>query len=309
VARDGSVLVKFLADTLGFRKGTDDMEQALDAAAKATEADTKHMAESFRKAGDKIDKETKDIEKGTKSNLKDAGKETGAEFIANMGEGIGSGAPNLQDTVLGTIGGIAPALGAAGVGIAIGATAILGIIDGMNKEKEKVKQAAADLFESMRTGIIDASAREDLLQKALGVESMMDALAKVRGYAERLGAPVKDVLAYLESAGKVATPALTAALKNAEATSIKIADRSGAIHLQMSDAGKAAKDLKDNVNFTADAYKTASDNAAPLVQQAKDLAYAMRVARDQADGYADAAYRAYLRGDPRFGGKPGGVRK
>ena len=150
MARDGSVLVKFLADTLGFRRGTDDMARALDDAARTTERDTEHMSRAFRDAGQKIHRTTQDVGDGTKMTMKDAGKEAGAEFVQNMGEGIGSGQANLMDTVLGTVGGIAPALGAAGVGVAVGATAALGIINGIKAQNEKVRQAAADLFDAMR---------------------------------------------------------------------------------------------------------------------------------------------------------------
>ena len=309
MARDGSVLVKFLADTLGFRRGTDDMTRALDDAARATERDTKHMSDAFRTAGTKIHATTKDVGDGTKLTMKDAGKEAGGEFIQNMGEGIGSGQANLTDTVLGTIGGIAPALGAAGVGVAVGATAALGIINGITAQNAKVKQAAMDLFDAMRQGIIDQAAKESLLEKALGVDNMYDAMAKVTEQARRLGAPVKDVLTYLDSAGRVTTPALAAALKAAAVQTQAVSTKAGGVHNALSDAGIAAKELRDQGKFTADAWQTAADAAAPFTQEMKDAAYYAKLASQRGKEFADYAARQYAAGNPAYGGAPGGKRK
>lgn len=309
MARDGSVLVKFLADTLGFRRGTDDMERALDDAARATDQDTRHMATAFRDAGQKINRTTKDIGDGTKLTMKDAGKEAGGEFIQNMGEGIGSGQANLTDTVLGTIGGIAPALGAAGVGVAIGATAALGIINGITAQNAKVRQAASDLFDQMRQGIVDAAAKQDLLQKALGVDNMYDAMAKVTAEARRLGAPVQDVLTYLDSAGRVVTPALAAALKAANIQVQGVSTKAGAVHNALSDAGIAAQELRDQAGFTADAWKQASDSLKPIDEQAASIARSLTIATQRGKELADYAARQYAAGNPAYGGAPGGKRK
>lgn len=309
MARDGSVLIKFLADTLGFRRGTDDMTRALDDAARTTERDTEHMARAFRDAGQKIDRSTKSVGTDTKRNMKDAGKEAGGEFIQNMGEGIGSGAPNLQDTILGTIGGIAPALGAAGVGIAVGATAALGIIQGITDQNAKVKQAATDLFDAMRQGIVDASAKQDLLQKALGVDNMYDAMAKVTAEARRLGAPVQDVLQYLDSGGRVITPALAAALKEAQKQVQGVATKAGGVHNALSDAGQAAQSLEDQAGFTAKAWQDAAVAAKPFTDQMRDAAYYANLASHRGQEFASYAARQYAAGNPAYGGSPGGKRK
>lgn len=309
MARDGSVLVKFLADTLGFRRGTDDMERALGDAARSTDRDTKHMADAFRTAGQKIKKSTQDVGKDTKVGMKDAGKEAGGEFIQNLGEGIGSGQANLTDAVLGTIGGIAPALGAAGVGVAVGATAALGIINGITAQNAKVRQAAADLFDAMRQGIVDQAAKESLLEKALGVDNMYDAMAKVTEQARRLGAPVKDVLTYLDTGGRVTTPALTAALKAAAVQTQAVSTKAGGVHNALSDAGIAAKELEDQADFTAGAWKRAADAAQPFTQQMKDAAYYAKLASDRGKAFADYAARQYAAGNPAYGGAPGGKRK
>lgn len=308
MARDGSVLVKFLADTLGFRRGTDDMVDALDDAARATDRDTDKMASAFRDAGRKIDRTTKQIGSDTKGTLKDAGADSGQEFVQNLGEGIGSGKPDLMDAVLGTIGGIAPALGAAGVGVAIGATAALGIIQGIQAQNEKVRQAASDLFDKMREGIIDASAKEDLLQKALGVDNMYDAMSKVREEAEKLGAPINDVLTYLETGGRVTTPQLAAALKAAADQTVLIRDRSGATHKQLSDAGKAAQELTDQGEFAEAAWKKAADAAQPFTDAMKDAAYYAKLASQRGKEFADYAAAQYAAGNPAYGGTPGGKR-
>lgn len=309
MARDGSVLVKFLADTLGFRRGTDDMVDALDDAARATEHDTDKMAAAFRQAGQKIDRTTKQVGDDTKHNMKEAGAEAGGEFIQNLGEGIGSGAPNLTDAVLGTIGGIAPALGAAGVGIAIGATAIIGIVRGIQEGQKQVTQSAMDLFDAMRQGIVDQAAKENLLEQALGVDNMYDAMAKVTTEAQKLGVPVKDVLGYLESAGRVSTPALTAALAAADAQTVKIKDKSGQIHEQFSEAGSAAHEIKTQAGFTADAWAAAAVAAEPFTQQMKDAAYYAGLASERGKAYAAYAAAQYAAGNPAYGGTPGGKRK
>lgn len=309
MARDGSVLVKFLADTLGFRRGTDDMADALDDAARATDRSTGRMATAFRDAGQKINRSTDKIGHDAKSGMAEAGTEASGEFIQNLGEGIGSGQPNIQDAVLGTIGGIAPALGAAGAVVAIGASAALAIINGINAQQEKVRAAGRDLFDAMRDGIVDASAREDLLQKALGVDNMYDAIGKARGTAEKLKVPVNDVLAYIESAGRVATPALTAALAKADKQTVGISTKAGAVQNALSTAGIAAKELKDQGKFVADAWQGAADAAAPFTQQMKDAAYYAKLAQQRGQEFASYAAKQYAAGNPAYGGTPGGKRK
>lgn len=309
MARDGSVLVKFLADTLGFRRGTDDMARALDDAARTTERDTEHMSRAFRDAGQKIHRTTQDVGDGTKMTMKDAGKEAGAEFVQNMGEGIGSGQANLMDTVLGTVGGIAPALGAAGVGVAVGATAALGIINGIKAQNEKVRQAAADLFDAMRQGIIDQATKENLLEQALGVDNMYDAMGKATEEAKKLGVPVADVLQYLETAGRVTTPQLTAALAAADSETKNLRDKMGRVHKITTEASGAAQTLRDQGKFAADAWAAAADAAAPFTDQMKDAAYYAKLASQRGKEFADYAARQYAAGNPAYGGAPGGARK
>lgn len=309
MARDGSVLVKFLADTLGFRRGTDDMVDALEDAARSTDRQTDRMATAFRDAGTKINRSTDKIGHDAKTGMREAGTEASGEFIQNLGEGIGSGQPDIKDAVLGTIGGIAPALGAAGAVIAVGASAALAIIGGIQAQQEKVRAAGRDLFEAMRDGIVDASAREDLLEKALGVDNMYDAIGKARTQAERLKVPVNDVLAYIESAGRVATPALNAALAKANERVSSVSTKAGTVNNALTDAGQAARDLKDWAKFTGDAWSDAADAAAPFTQQMKDAAYYAKLAQQRGAALASYAAAQYAAGNPAYGGTPGGKRK
>jgi hypothetical protein len=278
------------------------MEKALDSAARATETDTKKMSEAFRKSGDKISREMHDTSKDVKKESGEMGKEAGGELLANLGEQVGSGQANLQDTVLGTIGGLVPAMGPAGaaVGVALmGAAGLLGYIDSQNK---KIKEAGMAVFEALRSGVLDQATKEGLLQDVLGVDNMFDAMSAVSVEARKLGIPAKDLLVYLESAGGTATPALTAALKLAREEVEKLPPGADSAYQNLSDAAFAADDVRRQVEFTKTAIDNATEAMKPLNEQAKDLAYATRIAKEQAQGYADAAKAAYLRGDPAFGG-------
>lgn len=309
MARDGSVLVKFLADTLGFRRGTDDMVDALEDAARSTDRQTDRMATAFRDAGTKINRSTDKIGHDAKAGMREAGTEASGEFIQNLGEGIGSGQPDIKDAVLGTIGGIAPALGAAGAVIAVGASAALAIIGGIQAQQEKVKAAGRDLFDAMREGIVDASAREDLLEKALGVDNMYDAIGKARDQATRLKVPVGDVLAYLESAGRVATPALTAALAKSDERVAGVSTKAGNVRGSLSDAAVAAGELKDQAGFVAGAWQDAADAMAPMTRQAQEISRALTIASQRGKELASYAAAQYAAGNPAYGGSPGGKRK
>lgn len=278
MARDGSVLVKFLADTLGFRKGTDDMSRALADAATDTKTSTTHMSDAFRTAGAKIDATTKDVGKNTKRGMRDAGKEGAHELIQNMSEGIASGKVSMTDAALGTIGGIAPALGAAGVGIAIAASLLLTIKNGLDEQKKKAHDMALMIFDGLREGMLDAAAKESILEKALGVDNMMDAFLVMQREAATLGVNVNDVVTYLDSAGRVSTPALSAALADAKKQGDAVGLSLAGVNADVIDAAAA---ITDQAVLTKKAYDDAAGPLATLALGAERVADAIRMAKEQ----------------------------
>jgi len=90
-----------------------------------------------------IDRETDQM----KADLGEAGRESGAEFIGNVAEGIGSGQMNLNDVVSGTLGGITnlAATLTGPLGLAVGAAAAgVGLVFAAVKGQSEQAKARVD---------------------------------------------------------------------------------------------------------------------------------------------------------------------
>ena len=176
------IITNFIANTDKFdtQKVVTELDQT-DRAFKSGGTSSDQWSNRLHKNVDIVEKKL-----GSTKNVKNIGKEVGGEFIQNIGEGIGNGQGDLQDTILGTIGGVAPALGAAGAVVGIGIFAAQAIISGISSQNEKVKQAGINMFESLRDGVLEGAEREGILEKALGVDNVKDALVEVNRRADAL---------------------------------------------------------------------------------------------------------------------------
>lgn len=121
---------------------------------------------SAKSSGDKASKAISDIPDETRGKAKGKfaflGEELGGEFSQNIGEGISSGKTGVAgalDTMLGTLGGVLPALGPAGALVGVGALVVGSIVQGILNNQEEVRKAiqqtmsdavdaAADIFDN-----------------------------------------------------------------------------------------------------------------------------------------------------------------
>lgn len=147
-------------DTLDTSLGTSERSfEALAAEVSQTTTDMKSdmskMSGAVREGAVDVDREADNMRR----DLGEAGKETGAEFVGNIAEGIGSGQANLSDVVSGTLGGLTnlAATLAGPVGVAAGvAAAGIGLV--FAKVKAEAEDAKARL-DSMRGALEELGAK------------------------------------------------------------------------------------------------------------------------------------------------------
>jgi hypothetical protein len=199
VARDPSIVVRFASNVRDFLKGTDQVEAALEDLAdesgdlaRDVERDAERMGRAYKDAARKADRAGDDLNNGFGRKARkvgaDAGKETGNEFAANLGESLSSG--NLEDLATDTAGGLVASFGPAGpVGIALAGLAAVAAI-----QFGKMKADAAKLKEQV-----------DAVWGALWDEGRAAALAEAKKQVEQFfrdqGDQADDVVRSLNRAG------------------------------------------------------------------------------------------------------------
>lgn len=148
-------VARFLADVTGYQldkaeRDTENLERTVDDTADKVARDWRDMANASERAardmGDAARKGGDDV----KGKLRGTGSEIGAEFSENIGEAFRGG--DLRDTFLETLTSLGPALGGVGLALGAGAALINGMIQGVEQEAEKLRQATKDAY----TSAIDA---------------------------------------------------------------------------------------------------------------------------------------------------------
>ena len=156
MARDGSVLVKFIADTLGFRRGTTDMGDALKEAERTTATATDHMSGAFRDAGTKIQGHTDNLKRTVPGKMGELGKESGNSLGQNFGATIGQGGTaDIPGAIFGVLGDVASAIPGLGIGVAIAGALTLGIINKINGDSAAIRQAVKDAYSQAADEIVN----------------------------------------------------------------------------------------------------------------------------------------------------------
>ena len=125
-------------------RGFTELAQEVARTRSTMERDMRGMSGAVRGGAADVDRETSRM----RTDMGEAGRETGAEFISNIAEGIGSGGGNLQDVVSGTLGGLTnlAATLTGPVGIAAGAAAAgIGLV--FNTVRQQAEQAKARIGE------------------------------------------------------------------------------------------------------------------------------------------------------------------
>ena len=143
----------------------DDLGIASGQAATDLKADVARMADAIRSESGHIDTETGHIT----TNMRDAGREAGTEFVGNIAEGIGSGTANIQDVMTGTLGGLTNLAATLGgpVGTAAGVAAgAIGFVFAATRKEAERSQEYLNNLESELEGIRDL-ASETAQQKIM----------------------------------------------------------------------------------------------------------------------------------------------
>lgn len=148
----------------------DSVEADSTSASDKMEREFKHAFDSVERSaqtsGRKASQHIEDIPDQTRGKAKGKfgalGTELGGEFSQNIGEGISSGKTGVAgalDLMLGTLGGVVPALGPAGAMVLLGGLAAVSIAKGIFENKDEVRKAvqqamsdavdaAADIFDN-----------------------------------------------------------------------------------------------------------------------------------------------------------------
>lgn len=212
----GGVVIQFAVDTAAavrdlakFTRATDNIDSTL----KGVDSDLDTTERSFDSLAAEIDATVASIKTdmtkldsavsgaatdvntsaGTmKAQLGETGRETGAEFVANIAEGIGSGEASLTNVVQGTLGGLTNLAAAmtGPVGIAAGVAAgAIGLV--FANTKKEAEEAAARL-ESLRgalQGIVDFTSKE---AEAAIFDSWVESALEVEGQVESVAAVIEE---------------------------------------------------------------------------------------------------------------------
>lgn len=154
MAKPRDVVVRFLAETRDFLRGTDNVERAYsdlarqaDHVADEGEDSARRLARAYDRAGDQIRADAKRTNAATTDAYSEGGREAGAEFAQN----IGSRSPgDLSGTLSGTIGGLVGTFGQNGpLGLALAGLGALGvgIFTSITAAAEDAKNRAQSAFD------------------------------------------------------------------------------------------------------------------------------------------------------------------
>lgn len=155
--------------------GFDSLAREVDDTADQFARNMDRMSGSVRDASGDIDVQASKM----RSDMGEAGRETGSEFVSNIAEGIGSGSANLNDVVTGTLGGLtnlaASLTGPVGLAAA-GAAAGIGLMWGkMRAEAEKAAEQIAGLIETLE----DTEDQAEKIRKQKIFEQWLDDARKM----------------------------------------------------------------------------------------------------------------------------------
>lgn len=155
-ARD--FLARFLTDTSSFE--TAPAQRELEDLADESERTARRIDDSFDRVKRSADSSLDDLGSSTKGKAREAGAEVGAEFTENMGEAFRSG--DIGGLVTESLTSLAPALGAAGIGIGIGAALISNMVAGIKEQKQKLTEATQRVVDNIDIDLTTFAAKFDI---------------------------------------------------------------------------------------------------------------------------------------------------
>lgn len=179
-----------------------------------TERAFKESERAADRWSDRLDREADEAGRGVRGRLRGTGTEIGAEFSENIGEGFRSG--DFKGVVLETFTSLGPALGVAGLALGAGAAIISSMIAGAEAQAEKLRQLGRDILGYVEDGMLDQAEKEAIVAKALGFDSIEEALPRLAEVADRAGVNIADAFAYIASGGQDMSSDVTAAFGKVE---------------------------------------------------------------------------------------------
>jgi hypothetical protein len=242
-----------------------------------TERAFKESERAADRWSDRLDREADEAGRGVKGRLRGTGSEIGAEFSENIGEGFRSG--DFKGVVLETFTSLGPALGVAGLALGAGAAIISSMIQGAEEQAEKLRQLGRDILGYVQDGMYDQAEKEAVVAKALGFDSIEEALPRLVEVADRAGVGVKDAFDYIASGGREMSDDVTTAFGKVE------------------DSAAALKSLGAG---PTDIFGTPSEGQAVVSTMGELSTLAGDVATSMGQARKDAATLAALRVDPKW---------
>lgn len=213
------VKVEVLYDGTKLKAGTEQSEASIEALADSVDAASDQMRASLASIDDGVtstlgtggtfSRSVDDVEVEG-GRLKDVGAEVGAEFAANLQEGVASG--DIKSTLLDTFSGLGAAAGATGqlglaaggVGVLLGATLIKGLtqaaeekraefVAAVNEGFQQIEVKARTTFADIRKQFLEAFDFKSLLEE-LGEGDPNAALDKINQAAAYLKVPFGELV-------------------------------------------------------------------------------------------------------------------
>jgi hypothetical protein len=210
MAKPRDVVVRFLADTRDFLRGTDNVEDAFrdmargeDRVADEAEDSARRIARAYDKAADKVRRDSKGASKATREAYADAGREAGDEFAQNLGESLSSG--DVSGLLSGTIGGLVGTFGKGGpLALALGALGAVGVgvFQAIAAQAEQAAAAAQQAFDDIRDGATDAAKVDAFLTDRFG--STVKGWEAIARYSEASGTSVEAIADAIANGGSKA---------------------------------------------------------------------------------------------------------
>lgn len=154
-ARD--FVARFLTDTTKF--DTSDAVDELDDLGDASEQTARKMDQSFDRIKRSSDDNLDDLGSSGKVKAREAGNEVGAEFAENMGEAFRSG--DVGALITESLTSLAPALGAAGIGLGIGVALVTNMIKGTKERAAKLSEAVQNVVDNIEVDWTTFAAKFD----------------------------------------------------------------------------------------------------------------------------------------------------
>lgn len=175
----------------GFQQFGDEVDDTL----RRLKSDMNQMGAAVQDGANDVDRHTTRM----RQDMGEAGRESGAEFVSNIAEGIGSGQANLNDVVTGTLGGLTnlAATLTGPIGLAAGAAAAgIGLVFAATKKQaEEAKERLEGIIGALQDvgDASSAAAKQALWDQWLDtLKASPEQLQKIAGALQTMGVDTRE---------------------------------------------------------------------------------------------------------------------